>query len=237
MLGENRGQDPGEVGMVAILVILTIVVAVAIDALVVARRRHAGVMPARAIHAMAQPKPPQGVFLDSGHTWARITADGTLRVGIDEFLTEGLGEVDRVDTPARGTRVERGQALLRLKVKGRELVIPSPSSGEVVSVNPQVADKPWLMMRDPYGVGWAVALWTRDLQEAIRPLRIGAGVVGFLRQETARLADFLAAPTLARAEVPLLADGGAPRHGALAELDDAGWEAFQKEFVGGGREA
>ncbi|MGE5236228.1 MAG: glycine cleavage system protein H [Acidobacteriota bacterium] len=222
--------------MVAILVILTIVVAVAVDALVVANRRRAGATAPHPARGMAQPRPPQGVFLDASHSWARITSDGSLRVGVDEFLTEALGEVDRVGVPGRGTQVKRGEALLHLQVKGREIIVPSPASGEVMTVNSQVVEKPWLVARDPYGVGWAVALWTRDLQEAIRPLRIGASVAGFLRQEMMRLADFLSASSLRRAEAPLLADGGMPRHGAVMDLDDAGLAAFQDEFLRPGRE-
>lgn len=222
--------------MVAILVVLTIVVAVAIDALIVARRRHAeGALPLP-VRGMAEPRPPQGIFLDAAHSWARITSDGSLRVGIDEFLAEAIGDVERVDVPARGTPVKRGDPLLRLRVKGREIVVPSPVNGEVLGRNDQVAERPWLVGRDPYGVGWMLAVWARDLQEAIKPLRVGAGVVGFLRQEMARLADFLAGPALRNAAVPALADGGVPRRGALADVDDAAWESFQKEFLAPARE-
>ena len=52
------------------------------------------------------PQPPQGVFLDSAHTWLRITSDGRLRVGIDDFLAEAVGQVDRVEVPAQGAHEE-----------------------------------------------------------------------------------------------------------------------------------
>ena len=223
--------------MAAILVVLTVMIAVAIDAVVMARRRRAGVpVPATLARAMKAPHLPYGVFLDESHGWVRITGEGTMRVGIDEFLGEALGEVEKVETLPRGAHVERGEPLIRLRVHGRELAVPAPAAGEVVAVNAEINEKPWLVSRDPYGVGWVVGLWNRDHQAAIQPLRIGSSVAGFLHNELVRLSDFLAGRAVP-APVPLLADGGVPRWGSLGMLDDQGWEAFQKEFLASSREA
>ncbi len=217
--------------MTAILVILTILVFIGVDAVVMAvRRRHAPAPVMVPITPMLEPRPPQGIFLDPHHSWVRITGDGTLRVGIDDFLAEALGDVDGVEAPPRGAQIKRGEPLLKLRVKGKTLVVPAPASGEVVAVNGHVAAQPWTVSRDPYGVGWVVALWARDQHEAIKPLRIGSAASAFLRQELQRLADFLT-PAGTLATVPLLADGGIPRKGAVSALDEERWDAFQKEFL------
>jgi glycine cleavage system H protein len=217
--------------MTAILVILTILIAVGIDAVLMAVRRHrAPVRVGVALQAMLEPRPPQGIFLDSSHAWLRITTDGTLRVGVDDFLTEAIGEVEAVNPAPRGAQVKRGDPLIKLTVAGRELVIPAPAAGEVVSVNTAAVKEPWSVSRDPYGVGWVVGLWTRDHHEAIRPLRIGSAAGAFLRQEMQRLADFLT-QTHAPATAPVLADGGLPGKGAVAALDEQHWSAFQTEFL------
>lgn len=218
--------------MTALLVILTILVAVSVDAALVAwRKRHA---PARVLAAppvpMKSPAPPQGVFVDAAHTWVRITADGRLRVGLDDLLAESVGEVDSVGAPPAGTPIGRGEPLLRLSVRGRTLVVPSPVAGELVSVNERALHDPRSLTRDPYGAGWIVSLHTRDHHEAIRPLKIGAAATSFLRRELQRLADFL---TLQASPVPVLADGGVPVRGAAASLPDAGFSAFAEEFLGG----
>lgn len=221
--------------MTAVLVILTIVIAVGLDVALMAYRRRHGVAPAvLAPHAMLEPRPPQGVFLDPGHTWVRITTEGTLRIGLDEFLVEALGGVDAVRVPSRGTRVRRGDPLITVRVGGRELVVPAPANGEVMTTNERVMTSPYLLARDPYGVGWVVGLWTPDHQEAIRPLRIGAAAVGFLRAEMRRLVDFLNGVTPS-AGAPVLADGGLPMNGAIRSLDADGWQAFQHEFLTAGR--
>jgi glycine cleavage system H protein len=222
--------------MTAVLVILTIVIAVGLDVAVMAYRRRRGTAPeAVAARAMLEPRPPQGVFLDPSHSWVRITTEGTLRVGIDEFLVEALGEVEAVRVPSRGTRVRRGDPLITLRMGGRELVVPAPANGEVMTMNDHLMSNPYLLARDPYGVGWVVGLWTPDHQEAIRPLRIGASAAGFLRSEIKRLVDFLHGMTAMPNAAPVLADGGLPMHGAVRSLDREGWQAFQDEFLTSGR--
>ena len=223
--------------MVALLVILTIVLALAVDSWVLARQRRTAAVEAPApLVAMKVPQPPQGVFLDTAHTWLRITSDGRLRVGIDDFLAEAVGQVDRVEVPAQGTTIERGSPLFTLFVKGRKLVVPSPAAGTVMSANDKALRDPSAVVRDPYGAGWVASLWTRDHHAAIAPLRIGAAATHFLRDELHRLADFMV-PTRVHATVPVMADGGLPGKGAAASLDDAGWESFSREFVNAPAEA
>ena len=217
--------------MVALAVILTIVLALSIDSLVLARqRRTAAAVAPLPIVAMKVPQPPQGVFLDSAHTWLRITSDGRLRVGIDDFLAEAVGNVDRVEVPPQGTSVERGAPLFTLFVKGKKLVVPSPASGTVMSANDKALRDPSSLSRDPYGAGWVASLWTRDHHAAITPLRIGAAATHFLRDELHRLADFMV-PSRLGATVPVMADGGLPGKGAAASLDDKAWDDFARQFV------
>ena len=217
--------------MVALLVILTIVLALAVDSWVLAReRRTAAVLAPTPLVAMKVPQPPQGIFLDAAHTWLRITSDGRLRVGIDDFLAEAVGQVDKVEVPAQGTTIERGSPLFTLFVKGRKLVVPSPAAGTVMSANDKALRDPSAVVRDPYGAGWVASLWTRDHHAAISPLRIGAAATHFLREELHRLADFMV-PARVHATVPVMADGGLPGKGAAANLDDESWQTFAREFV------
>ena len=217
--------------MVALLVILTIVLALAVDSWVLARERRTAAVPAQVpLVAMKVPQPPQGVFLDTTHTWLRITSDGRLRVGIDDFLAEAVGSVDKVEVPAQGTTIERGSPLFTLFVKGRKLVIPSPATGTVMSANDKALSDPSAVVRDPYGAGWVASIWTRDHHAAISPLRIGAAATHFLRDELHRLADFMV-PSQTMARVPVMADGGLPGKGAASSLDDQAWESFSRQFV------
>lgn len=216
--------------MTAVLVVLTIIVAVIIDVVIVARReRHVAAAVAERPGPMREPMIPQGIFLGPAHAWARLTSEGSLRVGLDDFLTQAIGKADAVTPVPRGTEVARGDTILSIRIGSRTLAVPSPVTGRVVEVNDRVASQPWLVGRDPYGAGWCVGIWSRDIKEALRPLRVGAGAAAYLREELGRLIDFLlgrAAPAAA----PVLADGGMPFVGAVRKLDDSGWRSFEDAF-------
>ena len=219
--------------MVAILVILTVLVALGIDSLVLSYRTRHATRPEHAPVPMHAPEPPQGIFVDDAHAWLRITGDGRLRVGVDDFLSQALGPVQKVEVPEPGTTVERGDPLFKLTVNGRTVAIPSPASGEIVSANDRSLRDPATIHTDPYGAGWIVSLFTRNHQAAISPLLIGSEATRFLRSEFQRFADFLT-PVGTSAAVPVMADGGLPGAGAAASLPADTWDKFVKEFVPAG---
>jgi glycine cleavage system H protein len=217
--------------MTALLVLLVVVVALVADALLMAWRRKKGRVPVPASRRpMREPRPPFGVFVDEGHAWLRFMPDGTLRLGVDDFITEAAGTLRGVALPRAGETLKRGEPLARLQLLGsRELVIRAPADGEVVAVNPDLAASPELVALDPYGLGWVLAMRTRDHKGAIELLQIGPGAAAFLRGELDRLLDLVAldaqrTPNLGR----VMADGGVPIRGALAVCSEEAFQTFQK---------
>ena len=176
---------------------------------------------------------PQGVFLHDGHSWARLTPDGVVRVGIDRFLAEALGDAESVELPPRGTSTRRGEPLFRVKAHGRWLDVPSPVDGEVVSTHGDVATAPWSVTLDPYGVGWAVALHSRAIG-SIKELRTGTQANAFIRDELKALVEFLSRSTRV-GQQPVFADAGVPPKGVTAALDDKSWAGFCQRFVRSGQ--
>jgi len=222
--------------MTALLVIAMVVILITFDVLVIARRRKRGqVVAHEPLLAMRPPQPPYGLFIDHRHGWVRLHADGSLRVGIDDFLADAVGAIDEITVLPVGTKVERGQTLLTLRMGQRKLKVAAPAAGEVVAVNHEAVDSPRTVSADPYGLGWVVGLWARDQKEAITPLQVGSGAVAHLKAEFQRLIDFLTTSTSA-AGAPVLADGGLPLRGAVKELDEQAWRSFQQQFLGGEKE-
>jgi len=166
---------------------------------------------------------PADLFVAPEHLWVRLMADGTLRVGLDDLVAELLGRVDHAECTT-STLVQRGEPLVHLRQGERQLTLVAPAAGEVVQVNPLLQENPQVVVDDPYGVGWIASLRPRDHKQAIAPLHLGNGAVGFLRRELEQVLDFLS-PS------PLLADGGLPRRGALADLDPTAWSAFEERFL------
>ncbi|NOZ78778.1 MAG: hypothetical protein GXP48_06320 [Acidobacteria bacterium] len=219
--------------MAAVLVILTIVAFVAVDAmhLWLKRRSAEAVTGVAPVKAFAGVRVPRGLFLDDAHSWARLTESGELNVGVDEFLTQALGGADRVDLPEPGTRVERGQTLATVWRQGRKLEVAAPVSGRVVATNETVAYHPESVEADPYGSGWLARLWPVDHAEALKGLRVGERAAKWLEREVQRFAEFLSQKTSPELVGVMLPDGAHPVVGAALNLDDAAWQEFQDQFA------
>jgi glycine cleavage system H protein len=228
---EPTNGTPEEVAaMTAILVILTIVFFVALDAYKLWRERQLKeTMLTRAtVRPFAPLSLPRGLFLDRSHTWARLQEAGELRIGVDELLAQTLGGADRIELPAAGTALRRGQTLATIWRDGRKLTVPSPIDGTVVATNAMAAADQ--LAADPYGAAWLVSLWPLDPREAIRPMHLGEPARRFLERELRRLVEFLSLQGSAQLG-PALADGAHPVVGAALALDHQSWKAFQEHFA------
>lgn len=83
------------------------------------------------------------------HEWLAI-ADGVATVGITAFAADALGDVVYVDLPDVGAGVTAGQPCGELESTKSVSDLYSPVDGEVVEVNPDVADAPDLLNQSPY---------------------------------------------------------------------------------------
>lgn len=98
---------------------------------------------------------PSELKYTKSHEWVRFE-NGVAVVGITDFAQSELGDVVYVELP------EVGRALAEDEVFGTvesvktvsELISPVP--GNVVEVNPALANQPELVNSDPYGAGWMV---------------------------------------------------------------------------------
>lgn len=217
--------------MTAILVVLTMMAFLGAD-YVVSRRRQRGV---------AVPVPPavrmapeffqqlRGLFYGNGHTWARLDADGSVRVGVDDFARRLLGRVDRIETAPEGTSLGTRDAAFVLHQGGKSLGFPLPVEGRITAVNPLVQAEPEALAEG--ADAWLVSVQPRRLGRDLRRLRVAEEAQGWMREEVARLRDFLAAQVPADAVGATLHDGGVPIEGVLSHLDGVAWEKFESEFL------
>lgn len=107
----------------------------------------------------------EGFFYSKNYGWAKIEGDTAL-VGINDVGLKMAEEVQFINLPKVGTRVEAGQKygdLESIKWHG-ELV--SPLSGEVVEVNREIYDEPPILNKDPYGKGWIIKIRLSNKDEA-----------------------------------------------------------------------
>jgi len=107
---------------------------------------------------------PEDLKYTATHQWVRMEADGTATVGITEFAQEQLGDVVFVQQPATGRKVRRGEACAVVESVKAASDIPAPLSGEIVEVNPAVADAPEKLNQEPY-TAWLFRIRPSDATE------------------------------------------------------------------------
>jgi glycine cleavage system H protein len=107
---------------------------------------------------------PGDLKYTASHQWVREEADGLASVGITFHAQEQLGDVVYVQQPEVGRRVARGEACALVESVKAASDIPAPLSGEIVAVNPAVADAPEQLNRDPYGA-WLFRLRPAEASE------------------------------------------------------------------------
>jgi glycine cleavage system H lipoate-binding protein len=130
---------------------------------------------------------PGGAFVSPGHTWAEIEANGEVCVGLDDFARKALESVDRLELPAEGLRVRRGDVLFVLR-RGDEIArLRAPVGGVVAQVNAALARHPGLLIESPYDEGWVCTLRPTELSADLAELRIGRPVIAWYQEEIGRL--------------------------------------------------
>lgn len=222
--------------MVALFVILTVVVCLAVDSVIQwrkARREAAEAAASTATaYAFADLSAPAGVYLDNGHTWVEVEAEGGARVGVDRFAESILGHIDTVELPEVGREVHRGDRLFSLRQGARVAEFFSPIDGVVGSVDGSLTRHPEAIKADPYRTGWICRLTPRNLGRGLKRLRIAEEAMEWLRDEAERFQEFFAGRPLERTALgAVMQDGGQPTGGVLELMDDETWQRFNAEFL------
>jgi glycine cleavage system H protein len=160
-----------------------------------------------------------------GHSWVMRERKRLARVGVDEFAAALMGRIERIELPKPGTWLRQGQKAFSFYRDGEKTEVLSPTEGEIVEVNPEIAKDASLLRKDPYGAGWLLMMNVPDEETVSRNL-IPAGMVhGWMRDAVERL--YSLQPQLAGA---VAADGGRPAEDLFAALPGASWADLTAEF-------
>jgi len=108
---------------------------------------------------------PDGLRYTDDHEWLRVEGDAGV-VGITGYAADQLGDVVFVELPAVGARFERGRTFGVVESVKAVSDLFAPVAGEVLEVNPALADQPELVNAEPYGAGWMVRLRLSDPAQA-----------------------------------------------------------------------
>lgn len=135
---------------------------------------------------------PAGAFISPQHAWARIELNGAVRVGLDELIRKIFRQVDAIELPRPDQNIQRGETLFTLRYGGYTLDIPSPVSGQVISVNSEHADHPeWLAIK-PFELSWICRIEPANLAAELPDLKIGHDAVDWYQAELDRYSQLAA---------------------------------------------
>lgn len=224
---------------VIIILMVSIVLGLIIEA-VVLYRRYAGKETVKEevrnapVFGAGSVRIPGGLMYDRTHTWAFMEQDGTVRIGLDDFIPHITGTITGLKMKKTGETIKKGEAILTIMRNGKQLIIKAPVSGTITSCNKALLHNASLLNSSPYSDGWIYLIqpsnWLREIQFLFMADRFSAWIKG----EYTRLKDFLA--FISRSGEPrfahvVLQEGGEVREGFLEELGPEAWEDFQVRFM------
>jgi glycine cleavage system H lipoate-binding protein/ABC-type phosphate transport system substrate-binding protein len=226
--------------MIKFMILLTLIASIVVIDLVfrrsgIKKRRVPETVPVNLLNIVNQSAIviPKGIYFDKTHTWAFMKKDGSVKLGIDDFLQHVTGPITKVNMKSCGEKIKKGERLVTIFQKGKQLNIYSPVTGTISATNKNLMTDAGLLNSSPFANGWVYIVepsnWTLEIQF----MNMAETYANWLTTEYARLRDFFA--TAVRVHVPafvtILQDGGVLRDGILAELSPEVWDDFQTKFI------
>lgn len=173
-------------------------------------------------------KVPENLRYHPGHAWALSESPSLVRVGMDDFSSKLIGNVESVTLPQRGQWVRQGQKIWSFLRNGVKVDMVSPIEGSVADINEAVVKDPKLALRDPYGEGWMVTVQSPDAKTNFRNLIGGVMSRWWMEEAAGRLRKRI--PALASATA-MAQDGGVAVENLTASLEDEKFAEIAKEFL------
>ena len=172
-----------------------------------------------------------GHFFHQGHTWAAPDGEGAeasdiVKVGMDDFAQKLIGEPSAIDLPPVGSSLRQGERAWTVDVDSGSVSMVSPVDGVVLSLNPEVEDRPGLVSRAPYDDGWLMKVRVSHPEALRKNLLSGRLAKAWMEDTKERLRTF-SSDTLG----VLLPDGGVPVQGFARALSPDGWVELAEEFL------
>lgn len=176
----------------------------------------------------------EGLYFDRSHTWSFMEKNGSVRVGVDDFLQHVTGPITCIKMKKSGEKITKGEVFLSIIQDGKRLNIKSPLTGTIKEHNDFLFMNAALINSAPYAEGWIYMIepsnWIREIQSLIMADRYKI----WIGNELSRLKDFLASSLKEhRLELSAVAlqDGGPLHDHVLAGLGPEIWDDFQTNYL------
>ncbi len=111
---------------------------------------------------------PDDLLYTEDHEWLRRTAgggSGEAEIGITDFAQEQVGDVVYLELPADGTALIAGEPFGEIESAKTVAELIAPVSGELITSNAALEERPELVNESPYDEGWIVRVRIADPAE------------------------------------------------------------------------
>jgi glycine cleavage system H protein len=98
------------------------------------------------------------------HEWVKLEGDVAV-VGVSDFAQGELSDIIYVDVESTGKNLSKDEVFGSLEAVKTVSDLFMPISGEILEVNPELANNPDLINTDPFGKGWIVKVKPSNLSE------------------------------------------------------------------------
>jgi glycine cleavage system H protein len=98
---------------------------------------------------------PENVRFTEDHEWSR-KEDGAIRMGIDDYAQDQLGDVVFVELPQVGDTFAKGDAFGSVESVKAVSELFMPVGGEISAINKNLEESPELVNTSPYEEGWMI---------------------------------------------------------------------------------
>ena len=175
---------------------------------------------------------PNGVYFDKTHTWSFMEKDGSVKVGIDDFMQQVTGEYTNIKMKKPGERIMKNEPLVTLVQDGKQIEIYAPISGKIKEINEDLITDPSEINKSPYSEGWIYSVEPSNWQREISFMKMADSYKSWMKKEIERLKDFLAISVNAENKKQVaFQDGGELNNQVLKQFGPRVWEDFQKNFI------
>ncbi len=108
---------------------------------------------------------PNELIYSKSHEWLRHESDDIYVLGITDFAQSQLGDIVFVELPDVGKTIDAGDEIIVVESVKTAADVYAPVSGEVISINEQLAENPALINTDPYNQAWLIRIRINNSSE------------------------------------------------------------------------
>jgi glycine cleavage system H protein len=107
---------------------------------------------------------PEDLHYSREDEWTR-QVDDNIVVGITDYAQQQLGDIVFIELPEVGTAIKRGEPFGVIESVKAVSDLYAPISGQVVEINPELADRPESVNESCYTEGWMLSVNPSDASD------------------------------------------------------------------------